>query len=112
MDGFKEQRLHRHDMERRVFNRDSIERYLGLGAAFVITLAFLGIAGYAIHLDHTITGSFFGASTITGIAGTFILGRDAIRKRFREPPKDNEADEGNPEDDELDDLPLFPNLDK
>jgi uncharacterized membrane protein len=76
----EKQQEHRHDLERVAVRSGSRDSIAGVGAATLISVGFLSLAGYAIKLGYTGTGVILGAIDIVALASAFIYGTNSQRQ--------------------------------
>ena len=70
----EDQTVHRIKIESQVISLDARNSTLGILSAFIITLAVLALAAYALKLGQTVAGGFLGTLGIGSIVGAFIYG--------------------------------------
>lgn len=79
----EEQTTHRHSLEKKVIGTDSRNSLLGIISAFIISLAALALAAYAIHLGQVGAGTFIGTTSFAALVAAFIYGTQS-RKTERQ----------------------------
>lgn len=94
---------HRREMERCIVEaqvesdkRDHLEARRGQVCATIIALAFLVAATYCAMYGHQIAASVIGASGISGIVTTFIIGRRQTSPEAESPPQKQQSDAPTP----------------
>jgi uncharacterized membrane protein len=70
----EEQSIHRHILEQKVIGADSRNSLLGIISAFIISMAALALAAYAIHLGQVGAGTFIGTTSFASLVVAFIYG--------------------------------------
>lgn len=68
------QSAHRIELETQVVTADIKRSYWGLAAAFVIAIAFLGVAYKLVDTGHDWAGVALAGTTLVSLVGTFIYG--------------------------------------
>lgn len=70
-----ERRLeHRQRLESTVAEGSIVRARLGIIAATVVSLAVLGVAGYALYLGQPVAGGVLGVADVVGLSGVYIYG--------------------------------------
>ncbi len=70
-----ERRLdHRQRIESTVAEGSSTRARLGIIAATIVSLAVLGVAGYALYLGQPVAGGVLGVADLVGVIGVYIYG--------------------------------------
>ena len=75
----EEQASHRRDLEKKVISMDSRNSTFGIICALIISMGFLGLAGYALKLNQPWTASVISAIGIGSLVATFIYGTRSRR---------------------------------
>lgn len=68
----EEEAKHRRSLQLKKFQSDSLARILGLGAGFIICLAFMIVSYLLIASGHDIAGTIFGTADLISLASIFI----------------------------------------
>jgi uncharacterized membrane protein len=80
MDWAEDQSRHRMGLESRVVHSDILRSWVGLIAAFVITMTTIIVGGILIYLNHDWAGTGLATTGLAGLAGTFIYGTTSQRR--------------------------------
>lgn len=68
--GSEDERRHRHRMDEAHSRRAT----MGLGAGFIITLAFLFVSGWLINRGHDVAGTVLGTVDLVALVTVFVVG--------------------------------------
>jgi uncharacterized membrane protein len=84
---FENENEHRHGLERKIVKTESRDSLLGVVSAFILCIVALIGCIFLISSGHEVYGIILGGFGLTGLATTFIVGRNSENK----PPGQSDA---------------------
>lgn len=89
IEGSEAERKHRHGVENTVVRTESIQRVIGPFYGLVVSLAAMGLAGYALHLGFPVTAASIAGFTLVSLATVFVTGKLPFARGVPLPPEDS-----------------------